>query len=180
MLTKPDCRVSNVKQAKEFEEKVWERCLKEHSPDMGDIKLNKGENFIVNENGFWEQKDALAKCVSQNLLNVMFYKLQKVLNLDTFSLLSSKGDKIYILVSANESVMDSCANEIKLPLQFELGDTDLLSMEPINVNLFPLRFCDNKPAEIKRKLEELDKLFTFLFDKDCFYLSSRQQYDATH
>jgi len=104
--------------------------------------------------------------------NIALYKLTKVLNLETFAFLSEVGDKIFVLLNIDKNSLSLEAERIHYPLQFESGSTDLLSLEPTNDNLVPLRYCNlNKPVYIKHLESNLRDFYQVLYENDRNYLS---------
>jgi len=79
-------------------------------------------------------------------------------------MLSKTGEYIFILVFADDNCLRKEADRITYNLEFEIGAVDLLSMEPIDSNLRPLRFvAHTKPENIMDKEKKLEPLFDVLY-----------------
>ncbi len=68
------------------------------------------------------------------------YKLINVYNLKLFCILSQTGEFIYILIHASEDALKKEAERIGFFLEYQLGASDILSLEPVDENLRPIRF----------------------------------------
>jgi len=85
----------------------------------------------------------------------------------TVSFLSELGDQIYVLLSIDDNSLKKEAEQSEYPLQFQVGSTDLISMEPTNDKLVPLRYCNlNKPEHIKHLEQELRSFFIIIYEND--------------
>jgi len=84
-----------------------------------------------------------------------------------YQILSKSGEFIYVLIYANDEVLKKEADRIHFNLELEIGAIDLLSMEPIDVNLRPLRYIfHTKPLNIIEKEKTLEPLYESIFMND--------------
>ena len=103
------------------------------------------------------------------------YKLSKVLNLTTVSFISELGDQIFCLINVDEETLKYEAENVCYPLPFQIGSTDLISMEPTNESLVPLRYCNlNKPEYIKRLEQNLRPFFMVIYENDLDSIMNQQ------
>ncbi len=107
------------------------------------------------------------KDVSSLLRNVFIHKLISVYDFKVFQILSKSGEYLYILIYADDACLKKEANRIGFNLEFEIGSIDLLSMEPKDDNLRPLRFvAHTKPPFVLDKELMLQPLYEVLFSVD--------------
>ncbi len=93
------------------------------------------------------------------LVNVIGFKVRQVLSLDY--------KNIYALLYTSDSTIKKEAERTNFHLQVEIGSLDLLSLEPINDNLIPLRFVKKwKKEDIVKKELSLKYLFKLLYKVD--------------
>lgn len=106
--------------------------------------------------------------------NITLYKLNKLLSIKTHSFLSTKGDKIFVLMHADEEVLKNEAERIDFNLQFEVGATDFLSLEPCDEKLRPYLFTkQSKPSyitDLEKTLEDFHKMF---YEQDYQHLMNQ-------
>jgi len=131
-------------------------------------KVNKGGSLEKDPTTQkWSFKSSQAKDLHTVIRNIALYKLSKVLHFKTFSLLSEKGDYIYVLINANEDLLKNEADWMEFPLQFEIGNTDLISLEPCDEKYIPLRCVTlGKPDFIVKLEEETQNFMKFLYEDE--------------
>lgn len=130
--------------------------------------FNKGGNFTLQNNKWIQFKDLKEpKDILTLLRNISLFKLSKVLHLQTASLFSEDGSKIYVLIHADEDLLRDHADWIEYELQFEIGSTDLLSLEPCDDNLRPYRLItDDKPDDIYKLEQELKNFSDLIYNNE--------------
>jgi hypothetical protein len=138
-----------------------------------EIQKNGTQVYKVNKGGTlekdpttqkWSFITSQAKDLYTVIRNIALYKLSKVLHFKTFPLLSEKGDYIYVLLNANEDLLKNEADWMEFPLQFEIGNTDLISLEPCDEKYIPLRCVTlGKPDFISKLEDETQSFIKFLY-----------------
>ncbi len=114
-----------------------------------------------------EGDDFKPKDVSTLLRNILIHKLISVFNFKVLQILSKSGENIYILIYADDNCLKKEADRVCFNLEIEIGAIDLLSLEPIDSNLRPLRFLSrHKKDHIKQKEKELEPLYDLLYFVD--------------
>ena len=72
-----------------------------------------------------------------------------------------------MLIHIEDELLKIHAEKIGFPLKFQVGSTDLISLEPTNLSLVPLRYCKlNKPEIIDRLERNLRSFFMIIYEND--------------
>jgi hypothetical protein len=148
-------------------------------------KFNKGGSMrkIKSEAGFnqWITNNQPPNDILTVIRNICIYKITRVLNLRTFSLLSETGEYIYLLIHAEDDVLKYWAKHMEYKLQFEVGVTDLISLEPCDSKMRPYRFIKyEKPIEVSDLEKELENLYKFLYGDEMLLLQNQVIYENSH
>jgi hypothetical protein len=99
--------------------------------------------------------------------NISLYKINSILGLKSLSLLSENGESIFVLIHADENQLKKEAERIEFPLQFEIGITDLISLEPCDRKWHPYRFVkEGKPHDINNLEKNLTDFMILLYQDD--------------
>ncbi len=72
-----------------------------------------------------------------------------------------------MLIHVDDETLSYEAEKSQYPLQFECGATDLISLEPIDNRLVPLRFYNlTKPDNIKLLEQDLRDFYSVIYEND--------------
>lgn len=125
-------------------------------------------NIDENTKKWVKKNDSLAPQDVHTLIrNIFIHKCVSVFGFKLFQVLSKTGEFIFILLFANDVSLKKEADRIRFNLELEVGAIDLLSMEPIDENLRPLRFITkSKPERVSDREKVLEPLFDILFQID--------------
>ena len=160
-------RKANIHQAVTEENSVFNYIIenivdKETEGSKTRYSFNKGGEFEKDAQRDWNNISTQPKDILTLVRNIVMYKLNKVLHIQTVNILSDNGEFIYVLLHVDDETLKDEAERIEFPLQFEIGSTDLISLEPCDENFRPFRFIKKgKSKEIKDIEEELKKLFYY-------------------
>lgn len=129
-------------------------------------KVNKGATMEKDQvTDKWKCVSSQAKDLQTLIRNITLYKLTKVLHFKTFTLLSQGGEYIYVLIHANDDILKNEADWQEYHLQFEIGNTDLISLEPCESKMIPFRsIINDKPDVIKKLEQETESFVKFLYE----------------
>jgi hypothetical protein len=142
---------------------------------------NKGGNFSNQDGKSIQNKDVKdPKDILTLLRNISMFKLTKVLHLQTAALFSEDGEKIYMLIHADEELLRDHADWIEYELQFEIGSTDVLSLEPCDDKLRPYRLMnEDKPGDIVKLELELKNFSDVIFQNELDVYNGQNIVDHT-
>ena len=103
---------------------------------------------------------------------ITIHKLINVFDFKVFQILSQSAEFIYVLIHADDNCLKREADRIGYNMEFEMGSVDLLSLEPMDSNLRPLRFVNHtKPLSIIAKEKNLEPLYSCLYyDNSNIYI----------
>jgi hypothetical protein len=96
----------------------------------------------------------------------MMYKITKILNLNTKRLLSVDGEKIYLLINADEDDIKLNAEAQEHNLQLAIGLSDLQSLEPVDEKFRPFRQIENNDDEIESLENDLLEFFAIFLNAE--------------
>ena len=92
------------------------------------------------------------------IMNIIYTKLTHSLGLDTKFIMSLSGNTIYLLIRASDQIIKKFAEKFNFSTEYEVGSTDLSSLEPCDNFLRKYRTIKG-PPHIKSLEEYLDPLF---------------------
>lgn len=114
---------------------------------------------------WWVDTGKSPKDLTTLIMNITAFYLSHLQSLDCWYFISMTGKSIYLAIKSDTSDLKWFANNIGYTLQFSIGGTDLISLEPCNKNLYPLRFLDSWNPEIESLQTNLLSLYLIAGDK---------------
>jgi hypothetical protein len=109
----------------------------------------------------WDDNGPEPKDLTSLIINILMYRLSNQVSLDTQLVMSANGSFIYIVVKADEGDICKVADQNSFNAQFNIGVTDLASLDACDKNYIPYRKVEC-PYEDKKI--ELDKLVSDLHE----------------
>lgn len=107
----------------------------------------------------WVDKGPYPHDVTCLLLNLVMYQLAVLASLDARLFMSISGKSIYVAVKADQTDLERMAESVGYEMQLSIGGSDLVSLEPCNGQLYPMRFIEVGDERVGRLHEELGKFF---------------------
>lgn len=130
----------------------------ENSNEMKKLEQTEDPNKI-DTSPKWIDHGPYPRDVSSLVYNIFIHRINIGLMLDSESIISLDGQKIYVVVLADEGDLRRTAEDSKYTMQMAIGLTDLTSLEPCDIFLRPLRKCDTQHEEIEKIEKELEEYY---------------------
>lgn len=134
------------------------------------LKTNKAEKMFEGGRRFQNEEGNVIDYQSPPrdyltlMRNVLLVKLGLHLGLHTKQVISSNGNYIYILICADEEILKNEAESDGYNLQMEIGEIDLLSLEPVDENFRPLRIIEHKNENVKRLISDMNRDYSDIME----------------
>lgn len=99
--------------------------------DLENIPVgDKKPEDIMKIEPMWIDNGAKPKDIATLVFNIFLYKINIGLKLDSRTIMSAKGDSIYVVIKADDGDLREAAEDNEFTMQLALGLTDLTSLEP--------------------------------------------------
>ena len=140
--------------------KLVEKAIRHQYEDRSSNYLPEDEDDILQPK--WIDKGGNPWDLTTLVINIFMYKLNVGLSLETSQVLSLNGEFIYVVVKADLMDLKKIAEERGYIMQFDIGITDLISLEPWDKFLRPLRKCESWRIEIEELQESLHDYYAII------------------
>lgn len=143
------------------------KMLKQFKKDEEKMKMIEDAQLLFDTEAIslepkWIDHGAKAKDLTTLVFNILQYKLNVGLSLESSIIMSLSGAYIYVVVKAKTNDLKKIAEESNFTMQLAIGLTDLTSLEPCDRYGRPLRKCVCKRQEIVALEKVLEPYFAIV------------------
>jgi anoctamin-10 len=143
-------------------EKIEEKEEDKVAGQTSKEKSKSSEQEEIKLEPLWIDHGAKPNDVHSLVFNIFLYKINVGLKLDSRTILSLDGNKIYVVIKADDGDLKRAAEQSQFTMQLAIGLTDLTSFEPCDRYYRPFRKCENIYDNIEDKEKELYEYFAIV------------------